>query len=387
MHSSAIGRLSRFVLIGAAIVGCGDSPGPVDPRGGAPIVDVPFLVDSIRVAFNLPALAGAIVTVDDVAHAAGVSGTRRATGGAEATLQDLWHIGSNFKAFTGMLAAIAVDRGDISWDETIAQAFPELAGSIRSEYADVTLRELLSHQSGVPRDPGAGAIIGTTRTQQRNAAAAWAVTQVPVSTRGTYSYTNTGYMIAAAMVERALDTTFEDAMAGHVFAPLGIDDAGFGPQAPQGSTTQPVAHALINNQWVARENFDNPPVYASAGGAHMSIESWSRFVQEVLRLEAGTPTIVTAAAGAETTASIATVSVTDSYGLGWRITSRTWANGRTLTHDGTNTANHSVTWMAPTRGFAILAVTNSYDAGASARTGNALDALAARLIAFYNTGG
>ena len=342
--------MAPLSMIALALAACGDSPS--DPGNGNPPptpveVDVQFIVDSIRGAYNLPALAAAIVTVDDLDFGTGVSGTRRATGGAAATLQDLWHLGSNFKAFTGMLAAIAVESGDIEWTTTLAEAFPELAGTIRAEYDDVTLLELLSHQSGLPRDPAAGTSIGTTRTQHRNSVAAWAVTQPPASTPGTYSYTNTGYMLAGAMIERALGTTFEEAVAEHVFTPLGIDDAGFGPQAPAGSNAQPVAHHLVNGQWVAREGFDNIPVYSSAGGVHMSVESWSRFLQEVLRLEAGNPTIVSEAVGSQTTASHVATSGTDTYGLGWIITNRPWANGRTLTHNGTNTANYSVTWMAP----------------------------------------
>lgn len=388
MKNSVAGIMVRIPVIALALAACGDSP--TDPQGGngpdPVVVDVQFIVDSIRVAYNLPALAGAIVTVDDLDYGSGVSGLRRVTGGAEATLQDLWHLGSNFKAFTGMLAAIAVENGALEWTTTIAEAFPELAGSIRAEYEDVTLRDLLSHQSGLPRDPGAGTAIGTTRTQQRDAVAAWAVNQPPASTRGTYSYTNTGYMLAGAMIERVLGGTFEDEMDEHVFTPLGIDDAGFGPQAPVGSTLQPVAHSLVNGQWVAREGFDNIPVYSSAGGVHMSVESWSRFLREVLRLEAGSPTIVSDAVGSETTAAHVTISASDSYGLGWIITSRTWANGRTLTHSGTNTGNYSVTWMAPNRGFAVLGVSNSYDSSDNAVTARALDALAGRLIHFYNTG-
>lgn len=387
IYTAVIARISIITL---ALGACGDSPTDPDGNGNPPPlpieVDVQFIVDSIRGAYSLPALAGAIVTVDDLDYGSGVSGTRRAAGGAAATLQDLWHLGSNFKAFTGMLAAIAVESGDIEWTTTIADAFPELAGSIRAEYEGVTLLELLSHQSGLPRDPAAGSAIGTTRTQQRSAVAAWAVTQPPASTRGTYSYTNTGYMLAGAMIERALGVSFEEAAEERVFTPLGIDDAGFGPQAPAGSSEQPVAHQLVNGQWVAREGWDNIPVYSSAGGVHMSVESWSRFLQEVLRLEAGDPTIVSESVGSRTTASHVSTGGTDSYGLGWIITSRAWANGRTLTHNGTNTANYSVTWMAPGRGFAVLGVSNSYDSSANARTSTALDALAGRLIHFYNTG-
>ena len=90
-------------------------------------------------------------------------------------------------------------------------------------------------------------------------------------------------------------------------------------------------------------------------------------------------------AGAEVTESITHIGGSDYYGMGWVVTSRTWANGRTLTHDGTNTGNYSVTWIAPTRGFAILGLSNSYDAGASARVSSAVEALMGRLIQYYDT--
>lgn len=361
-------------------------PGPEPDPNPPARTGVEAIVDSVRAAFDLPALVGAIVTLNDAEFARAVSGYRRAGGGPAATLDDRWHLGSNLKAFTAMLAAIAVERGDITWETTIADVFPELAGTIRAEYAGITLRNLLSHQSRLQRDPPPGAIVGATRTEQRNAVTTWAVTQPPASDVGQYRYTNTGYMVAGAMLERALGTTFEDAMQTYVLEPLGIDDAGWGPQADHASSSQPVAHRLVNNQWQALEAFDNPPVYASAGGAHMSVGSWSKFIQEVLRLENGTPTIVSLAAGSETTRPLTLIAGSDFYGMGWVITSRSWANGRTLTHDGTNTGNYSVTWVAPERGFAVLGLSNSYDAGATARVSTAVDVLMGRLISYYETG-
>ncbi|HEU5208817.1 MAG TPA: serine hydrolase domain-containing protein [Longimicrobiales bacterium] len=383
--------LAAALLAIMAVASCGGSasPGPVAPEPPDPdppgLTGIEGIVDSVRVAFGLPALVGAIVTRDNPDFARAVSGYRRAGGGPAATLDDLWHLGSNFKAFTAMLAAIAVEDGEIAWETTIADAFPELAGTIRAEYQAITLRDLLSQQSRLQRDPPARAIVGTTRTEQRDAVAAWALTQPPASASGQYSYTNTGYMVAAAMLERALETSFENAMQTHVFDPLGIDDAGWGPQAGHASSTQPVAHRLVNDQWQVLEAFDNPPVYASAGGAHMSVGSWSRFIQEVLRLENGEPTIVSLASGSATTTPTTPIGGSDYYGMGWVITSRTWASGRTLTHDGTNTANYSVTWVAPERGFAILGLSNSYDSGATARVSTAVDVLMGRLIQYYET--
>jgi hypothetical protein len=46
----------------------------------------------------MPAMGAAIVTLDEGLVAIGAAGTRRATGGAAVTTDDLWHLGSNTKA-------------------------------------------------------------------------------------------------------------------------------------------------------------------------------------------------------------------------------------------------------------------------------------------------
>lgn len=370
-------------LLAAALsaVGCAARWGPVPDDDGSSIQTI---VDSIRAAYDLPALGGAIVTADGGSIAA-VSGVRRVPDGAPVTLDDLWHLGSNFKAFTAMLAATAVDRAEIRWTTTLAEAFPELAPTMLEPYRGVTLRDLLSHRAGLAADPEWTAISGRDRPEQRLAVTRWAVSVPPAAAYGTYLYSNTGYMVAAAMLERAMGETFERAMASRVLEPLGITDAGYGAQ-DAGGAAQPVGHQWVGGRWVAREGLDNPPVYASAGGAHMSIGSWARFIQEVLRVEAGNPTIVNAEAGRVTTSANVPMDGSDSYGMGWIITSRSWADGKTLTHAGSNTANSSVAWLAPNRGFAVLAVTNAYDPSQNSRTWEALDALSARLLTYHATG-
>jgi CubicO group peptidase (beta-lactamase class C family) len=343
------------------------------------------IVDSVRLAWNMPAMGAAIVTLEDGVTAIAAAGTRRASGGAPVTTDDLWHLGSNTKAMTSLLAAVGVSQDRIQWTTTVAQAFPELE-NIRAEYRGVTLRDLLSHQSGFPRD--ADAVVfgsGTTAPVQRASMVTWAVQRPPASSRGTYSYSNVGYVIAAAMLERVFGMSFEAAIAAHVHAPLGMTDVGWGPQASPGSTTQPVAHSwLANGSWLAREGYDSPPGYNSSGRAHMSLTSWGRLVHEVLRVEAGASTLATAAVARQTTSEVITIGPGVTYGMGWVISTRAWASGKVLYHDGSNAANHSLTYVAPLRNVAFLATTNGYDPGG--RSAQALQGLIVRLIAFHDTG-
>jgi CubicO group peptidase (beta-lactamase class C family) len=386
---SNVRRISALLLaaaVAASLSACGgggDAKEPTAPQ--APTDLLSSIVDSVRVAWNMPAMGAAIVTLEGGVTAIAVAGTRRATGGPAVSTDDLWHLGSNTKAVTSLLAAVAVSQSRIQWTTTLAQAFPELA-SIRAEYRDVTLRDLLSHQSGLPRDASPSAFVSaTTAPAQRALAVTWAVQQPPIVARGTFSYSNLGYVVASAMLERAFGTSYEAAMAAQVHAPLGVTDAGWGPQAAAGSTTQPVAHLWDpNGSWLAREAFDNPPVYNSSGRAHLSLASWGRVLREVLRVEAGAPTLASADVARQTTAAAVTVNPTTSYGFGWLVSTRSWANGKVLYHDGSNGANHSLAFVAPMRDVAFLATTNGFDAGG--RSSKALDALIGRLNVFHSTG-
>jgi D-alanyl-D-alanine carboxypeptidase len=342
------------------------------------------IVDSIRLAFNMPAMGAAIVTLENGLTAIAVAGTRRATGGAAVSTNDLWHLGSNIKAMTSLLAAVAVSQNRIGWTTTVGEAFPELT-NIRAEHRDVTLRELLSHQSGFARDVNQAALGTGTTPAQRASLVAWAVEQPRAVARGTYLYSNLAFVVAGVMLERAFGIPFEAAIAAHLYTPLGVTDAGWGPQAAAGSTTQPVAHTWQpNGTWLAREGFDSPPAVAPAGAAHMSLTSWARLVREVLRVEAGTSTVAPAVIARQTTSAAVAVNATTSYGLGWYITTTSWSNGKVLWHDGINTANHSLAVIAPVRNVALLATTNGFDPGG--RSWNALNALISRLETFHTTG-
>ncbi|MDF1504638.1 serine hydrolase [Roseisolibacter sp. H3M3-2] len=357
----------------------------VRPGPAAPLADLTRIVDSVRLAWKLPAIAAAIVTLEDGLVAVGAAGTRRASGGPAVTSDDRWHLGSNTKAMTALLAAAAVAQDRIGWTTTIAQAFPELA-SVRAEYRDVTLRELLSHQSGLTPILGNAALgTGTTAAAQRASAVAAVLQQPPPSgtTRGAFEYNNVGYVVAGAMLERALGTSFEAAMATHVFTPLGMTDAAWGPQAAAGSTTQPVAHRRQSDgSWTELEGYDLPPVFNSSGTMHMSLASWGRFVREVLRVEAGTSTVAPADVARQTTSPAVAINATASYGMGWGIASRAWANGKVLDHTGSNLGNASLAVLAPARNVAFLVATNGYDPAGL----EALSALHGRLVAFHTTG-
>ena len=128
-----------------------------------------------------------------------------------------------------------MDRGVLSWESTISGVLPDMAGDARPEYRAITLLQLLTHTSGLPenvRDEQALNSLfydesSASLSERRRAYIARALQDEPEGRAGRFSYSNTGFLIAAFMAETASKRTYESLMRDEVFAPLGMTSAGF----------------------------------------------------------------------------------------------------------------------------------------------------------------
>ena len=141
-------------------------------------------------------------------------GLRSADGGPAATVDDRWHMGSITKSMTSTLAALMVEDGLISWDTTPLDVWPELANDIHADFRNATLRQFLSHTSGMKRDDdwsgAADSASGTLRCRTARVGDAPAVPGAGILQRH-WSYSNMGYVVAGAMLETARATPLGDA--------------------------------------------------------------------------------------------------------------------------------------------------------------------------------
>jgi CubicO group peptidase (beta-lactamase class C family) len=323
------------------------------------------LLDSLRRHHEVPALAGAVVTTDRVVAAA--VGSRRLGGPADVTDADRFHLGSNGKAMTALLVAGLVDEGRLAWDASLPTLFPDVAPRLHPAWRGATLRDLLTHTSGLGENPNPAAwagVAGGTSRAQRAAVAAWALARAPAQARGTYRYSNLGYILAGAAAERAADGAYEALLVARVLAPLDITTAGFGAAGTPGRGDQPLGHRTT---WLVRRTAvepgpaaDNPPVFSPAGRVHMSVGDYGRFVQAVLRGLRGQAggvraTTVRSLVGMSAPSDRAEARYT---AAGWLATERAWAGGPAYTHAGSNTLHFAVAWLGPGRDVAALVLVN-----------------------------
>jgi CubicO group peptidase (beta-lactamase class C family) len=317
--------------------------------------NVTQLLQPIRQKFNMPAMAAAVVTDTGIQYVGAVGVRKRGTE-IPVGLDDLWHLGSDGKIMTSTLIARMVERGQLRWDSTLGEVFPEFAPRMNPDFRQVTLLELLSHHAGLPANLDLGAYAGDAAPQLRLRAVQEELAKQPESKPGsTYSYSNLGYIIAAAIVEETTGKAWEKVIADEVFQPLQITSAGFGGTGTPGKIDQPWPHtqdgAPVGENGPA---MDNPPVMGPAGRIHCSIQDWARFVQDQLRGARGEPALLEP----ESYERLQTQPFGGDYALGWMVISRPWGGGKVLNHGGDNTMNFANVWVAPKKNFAILVCVN-----------------------------
>lgn len=106
-------------------------------------------IEAQRRSLGVPGAAVVIVRDDRVLLLRGF-GLRDAEAGLPVTPQTLFHIGSCTKPFTALAAVISADHGVVSLDDPPRKFLSYF--TLRDPEADakVTLRDLLSHRTGVP---------------------------------------------------------------------------------------------------------------------------------------------------------------------------------------------------------------------------------------------
>jgi CubicO group peptidase (beta-lactamase class C family) len=327
----------------------------------APLIAAPInanLVARARISGDTPAMAVGWAYRDERPRIF-VDGQRASTSTHRVAASDAWHIGSNTKSMTASLVARLVEAGRLNWNMTIGQVMGRIAPQMHPAYRNVSLIQLLSHRSGLPReiDPALAArftrgILSDAR-MERIAYARFALGQPPLSEPGTVTlYSNSGYVIVGAMLEAITGEPWEALMVRHIFRPLGLKSAGFGPPGKPGSNKQPLGHYRTEQGLRPatpgyNSRADLPVVMGPAGLVHINLGDLVTY----LAAHRDKPAAFLSAASWQL---LHTPQKDSNYALGWAV-----SPDGILGHDGSNLRWYAVVVVDPKSGLVCASAANA----------------------------
>jgi len=172
--------------------------------------------------FNVPGVAVAVIKDGKVIHSKGY-GVRSIKTNQKVDENTLFGVASNTKAITAAALGILVDEKKITWDTKVTDVIPEFKMYDPYVTSEFTVRDLLTHRSGLGLGAGDLMIWPDSSTVTKSQMIHNLRYLKPVSSfRTKYDYDNLLYIVAGDVVARVSGITYEDFIETRIIKPLGM---------------------------------------------------------------------------------------------------------------------------------------------------------------------
>ncbi|TMQ23297.1 MAG: beta-lactamase family protein [Deltaproteobacteria bacterium] len=330
-----------------ALVLCSAPAARADPRADR----IMYLLELQREKLHIAGLAVAVVR-DGQVVALDVRGVREVEHQLPVTFDTVFPIGSCTKAFTAMAIGLAEDEGVLSLDDSPHRWLPYFKMRDRDADAQVTLRDMLSHRTGLKAYADLAAEPGVLTREDYLRAAIGAVPAARF--RASYQYSNAMVTAAGEAVARAYHTTWDKVIETKIFAPLGMTASR--TSSVHLGNDGVIGYAWDGVAWQAVPVVASLGVMAPAGAIASSIKdmtNWLRMLASDGLFDGRR--FVREATLHELTAPHAQINEGLSYALGWAV--YRWNGHAVVEHNGGSTGLSAIVSFLPDRhaGFVVLA--------------------------------
>jgi CubicO group peptidase (beta-lactamase class C family) len=311
-------------------------------------------IEEKRKSLGIPGLSLVIVKDDKVIYLKGL-GYRDFERKVPVTPDTLFAIGSSSKAFTSMLVALAADEGKLSLDDSPKKFLPYFQLQDPEADAKITIRDLLSHSSGLNRTDLAW-ISGVLNREEVIRVAATA--KPTAKLREKFQYQNVMYAAAGEIAARAEGSTWERLIKERIFKPLGMRASN--TSVPEMQRARDYSFGYVYEEATKetrRVPTRNLPAIAPAG----AINSNARDMAQWLRLMLGGGVfegrrLVSEKSFAELVKPQMKVGGNISYGLGWFL--RDWHGHKVAEHGGNIDGFNAQVALMPDQRLGFVMLTN-----------------------------
>ena len=312
-------------------------------------------MEAARVKVGVPGMAVAIVKGDKIVFAKGF-GMRDVARKQPVTPDTLFAIGSATKAFTAATVLMAVESGKIQLSDRPRKFLPYFKMHDPETDANLTVRDLLRHSSGLTRTDFLMEAGDATLTRQELIQAASGA--LPTARLGErFQYQNTMFAAAGEVASKAFGQSYESLIAKRIFVPLGMKRANMTVREILADPNHAIGYSLNSElRTAAPIPMRSIAKTAAAGAINASAREMTHWVR--VWLSKGTfegKKILAPASVAEAT-KFQMASPLGGYGLGWFLSK--WEGVPVVEHGGNIDGFNASVAFIPSQKLGVVVLTN-----------------------------
>jgi D-alanyl-D-alanine carboxypeptidase len=231
------------------------------------------------VSRHLPGIAVGVVADQELIWSRGF-GLADVAGKVPMTPQTKFRMASHSKLFTATAIMQLRERGLLRLDDPVSKYLPWFAVTLaEAEDPPITIEELLTHSSGLPREAGAHwtTFEFPTTEQLRKL---MAERRAPYSPEVRWKYSNLAYSIAGMVIEAVSGQTWADYVQQHIYQPLGMANSSVDKNVPGLAVGY---NRLLPDTTRATNPFIDARGMAAATGITSTVEDMAKFVSAQFR--------------------------------------------------------------------------------------------------------
>ncbi len=320
--------------------------------------------------FNVPGIAVAVIKDGKVIHSKGY-GVRSIKNNLKVDENTLFGVASNTKAMTAAALGMLVDEQKITWDTKVTDVIPDFKMYDPFVTNEFTIRDLLTHRSGLGLGAGDLMIWPDSSTVTKNQLIHNLRYLKPVSSfRTKYDYDNLLYIVAGDVVARVSGMTYEDFIETRIFKPLNMSKTAASWYRLKDKSNVIDGHAPYEGKLLP-VGLSFGEVANAAGGVYSSVTDMSKWV--IAMLNAGkygdqldkklfSPAVHRELWTPQTLIAGGNPASFSSYGLGWFLSN---VNGNfQATHTGGLSGIVTQVTLLPDLKLGIIVLTNQQSGAA-----------------------
>ena len=308
-----VGSLLAAVSGGSAAIAAGSAPAATSPPHWAAASEIDAFLRTERAEMQLSGLAVVVLARGSVVFDRAYGDA--APGGPAVTRDTPFLLGSTSKQFTGLAIQQLIAQGRLSSDDTVGVLLRSSGGET-SPLAGVTVRQLLSHTSGISTAAGTADVFDPTPSFTSLADETRHLLRTAPDARpgAAFEYSNANYTLLGAILESVTGRSFEAALQSLVAGPLGLD-----------RTTSDLTLARSNGlavghyTWLRAIDSTTPGPQWPMGAPSAYTTSTASDLTRLLRAELGQSSGIDRAVFTADHAPLSTVDTVNRYASGWYV--------------------------------------------------------------------